>query len=41
MSFDIAATLALAIAVTGACTLATEVPAVAAPQAKHYDPLPR
>jgi len=41
MPFHMAATLVLAIAVAGACTLATKIPAGVAPQAKYYHPLPR
>ena len=41
LSSHVAAIPALAIAVAGACTLATEVQAGPTAQAKHYDPLPR
>ena len=42
MPFHMAATLALAIAIAGACTLAATAPPRPGPPAiAHHDPLPR
>ena len=41
MPFHMDATLAVAIAIAGACALAANAPARVEPQAKHHAPLPR